>query len=246
MTLTIWQDTEREKFTDMVHKHVKEKLHVDAEFWKKKSKAKKKGKKKKKGPVQVAPADPAVGNGEEHAPADAPAVVEKAADDGADEDPDSDELSPLYDDLVSQMDIETYIECRVRPIVDYLEGRAPVMSQRFNGLEGGYLIASTTGAVLAIIGLADWVAVSVAIASTAMALNDYFYVPAQLGATNRALGQCHNLITWWDSLSLVQRKTRAVKLQCATTVEGSLLEMCNARTAVSAALPSEAAEEEEE
>jgi len=154
--------------------------------------------------------------------------------------------SPFHDDLVSQMDIETYIECRVRPIVNKLELRAPVMSKRFNACEALSLCANTAGAVLAIQGKPDWVAITVSIASMAMALVDYFYIPSQLGATNSALKESHNIIGWWDSLSLVQRKTRAVKARCATTIEGGVLALCAARTAVSPALPSEAVQEDDD
>ena len=101
------------------------------------------------------------------------------------------------------------------------------------------MLANTAGAVLAVIGYADWIAVTVAIASTSMAFIDYFYIAAQLASTNRALERAHNLLIWWDSLSLVQRKKRTTKLNCVQTVEGALLDMCSARTGVSAALPSE-------
>jgi hypothetical protein len=79
-----------------------------------------------------------------------------------------------------------------------------------------------------------------------MALQDYFYVPAQLAETNRSIQEVHNLLTWFDSLSLVQRKTRSVKLKCAQLVEGTFLALCAARTAVSPALPGQEVEEEEE
>ena len=54
------------------------------------------------------------------------------------------------DDLVSQMPIESYIDCRVRKYADYLELRAPTMSRRFNQLESAALAANTAGAVLAV------------------------------------------------------------------------------------------------
>ena len=72
-----------------------------------------------------------------------------------------------------------------------------------------------------------------------MAFVDYFYVQSQLAATNRALQECHNMLIWWDSLSLVQRKKRSTKLQCTSTVEGAILDLCASRTSMSAALPSE-------
>jgi len=177
--------------------------------------------------------------------AQATAAMTGGADD-KDEDSDGNPFSSLADDLVSQMDIETYIECRVRRVVTMLEARAPVVSRRFNLCEGGNLVTNTSGALLAILGYSNWIAITVAAASVMLAISDYFYIPAQLAATNRALQDCHNLLTFWDSLSLVQRKQRSVKKRCATTVEGALLAICASRTSVSPALPSEAGVDDDE
>lgn len=65
--------------------------------------------------------------------------------------------------------------------------------------------------MLAVLDFAQWIAITVAVASVAMALQDYFYIPSQLGVSNTAIKDIHNLLNWWDSLSLVQRKTRKVK-----------------------------------
>ena len=93
---------------------------------------------------------------------------------------------------------------------------------------------------------ADYIAITVAVASQCMALIDYFYIPAQLSAINKAVEDLHNLISWYDHLSLVQRKTRASKKQCCTVTEACILSIVAARTSESPALPGEAAEEEEE
>ena len=113
-------------------------------------------------------------------------------------------------------------------------------------LETAVITLNTTGAVLAVLGSADWIAVTVAAASQCMSIIDYFYIPSQLQATNKALENCHNLLSYWDSLSLVQAQTRGVKRTCCQCVEGAILEITSARTATSAALPGEAVEEAEE
>merc|ERR1719465_130365 len=97
------------------------------------------------------------------------------------------------------------------------------MARRNQLLETSVVTANTAGAVLAVLSMADWIPITVAVASQAMALIDYFYVPSQLAATNKALQDVHNLISWWDSLSLVQRKTRSCKRQCCITVETAML-----------------------
>ena len=86
----------------------------------------------------------------------------------------------------------------------------------------------------AVMGQADWIAVSVAVASQCMALIDYFYIPAQLAATNKALENAHNLLSYWDSLSLVQRKMRSSKQQCAANGEAASLKPIAAKTGASA------------
>jgi len=153
------------------------------------------------------------------------------------------EGSILCDDLVSVIGIEDYMECRVRPIAAYLENRAPTMSTRFNTSEALALAANTAGAILAVLSFAEWVAMTVAVASVSMASQDYFYIPRQLEETNRAYWEVHGLITWWDSLSLVQRKMPKNKKRCALTCEAAVLGLCSARTGVAASLPNQKEEE---
>ena len=122
-----------------------------------------------------------------------------------------------------------------------------VMARRALVLEHVSMLANTAGAVLAVINLANYVAISVAISSVAMAFIDYFYIPSQLAATNRALEETHNALLLWDSLSLVQRKKGSVKRKIASVMEGNVLQLCSMRTGISPALPGasdEAADEE--
>ena len=133
------------------------------------------------------------------------------------------------DDLCSPLTIESYVNCRVRPLTYYLEDRSVTMARRSITLEMAALLSNAAGGVLSIADMVPWMPVTVAVANICMALTDYFYIPSQLQATNRALEQCHNLLQWWDSLSLVQRKRPDVKKRCCEQVEGSLLDMCTAR-----------------
>ena len=95
------------------------------------------------------------------------------------------------------------------------------------------MLANTSGAVLAIFDQADWIAITVSAASAAMSIADYFYIPSQLTAVNRGVEEVHNLLSWWDSLSLVQRKTRSCKLRCAQVTEEAVLNLLASRTGAS-------------
>ena len=144
------------------------------------------------------------------------------------------------------MDIETYIECRVRPLSAYFERRAPVLARRNAMCEYAHLAANTAGAVLSVLMLGAWLPPTVAVAASFLGVTDYFYIPSQLEAANRAEQEVHNLLNWWESLSLVQRKARLVKQQCAQTAEGAVLGMCSSRTGVSPVRPSQQGGESEE
>ena len=96
---------------------------------------------------------------------------------------------------------------------------------------------SSLAAAVPLFVVLNWVADAVA---------DYLHLPKQLEAANRALEDINNLLQWWDSLSLMQRKTRAAKLKVCLCVEGATLAMCSARTALSAALTEEEEEDDEE
>ena len=102
-----------------------------------------------------------------------------------------------------------------------------------------------SGAVLAVMGYAEWVAVSAAVALVCQSLVDYFYLSPIVVAINDALQQVHNLISWWDSLSLIQRKSRAVKARAASVTETALLQIIAARTGLAVAEGREDADEEE-
>ena len=140
---------------------------------------------------------------------------------------------------MSQLSIESYIEARVRPLGDYFEQRAPKVATRTFMVDLVNMIMNTTSAVLGVLNLGTWAPVTVVMANTVMAIQDYYYIPSQLSAVNRALEDTHNLIIYWDSLSLVQRKTRKCKLRCTTTVEGAVLAIVSSMTGVDPRLPSE-------
>ena len=164
-------------------------------------------------------------------------------DEGDDEEEDHELIPP--DDYVQQLTVASYVEHRVRKVTDLFERRAPTMSLRLNACEAVALAANTAGAVLAVQDMAQWVAITVSVASVAMALQDYFYMPGQLSEANRSVQETHKLLNHWDSLSLVQRKKRLEKKFAAVTSENCILQLCSARTGVSAALPGEEEDDEE-
>lgn len=173
-----------------------------------------------------------------------PAPAADAANDGGNE---GEESGPpdLIDNLVSQMTQEQYMSCRVRPVSSWFEKRATLMAKRSQQLETFGLLLNSGGAVLAIMEYGDYISITVSLASTCLALTDYFYVPNQITATNKAVQDCHNLISWWDSLSLVQIKRSATTKKLVETLEGAILDVVQSRTMVSPKLPGQGEEGED-
>ena len=202
-----------------------------------------------RGKGQISPAemqdigDEAADLGYEDFDAPKPPSKETAEEDG-DEEEQLESVAP--DDYVQQLTVSSYVEHRVRKVTDLFERRAPVLAVRLNVCEAIALAANTAGAVLAVQDMAQWVAITVSVASVAMALQDYFYMPGQLSEANRAVQDTHKLLNQWDSLSLVQKAKRKNKTVAAVTTEQAILQVCSARTGVSAALPGEEADEEED
>ena len=149
------------------------------------------------------------------------------------------------DDLISQLSLESYIDHRVRPYVDNFETTAPKVARFVSFLEFGAIFTNTAGSILAVLGYADYVPITVAVAAILMALNDFFKVDVQLNATNSAVQKGQNLLHMWDRLTGVQKKQPDIKQQCAVDLETAVLEIIQAKTGASAMIPPPKSEEAE-
>ena len=132
------------------------------------------------------------------------------------------------DDLATSLSIETYVEYRVRPYVSHLEKVAPQLARKLQVLEILVFLANSAGAILALIvvgtiSLANFVAVSVAIASTLSSIIEFHNLQARVTATNGALREMHNLLVWWAALSMVDRRTSYTKHRVVSTLERCML-----------------------
>ena len=156
------------------------------------------------------------------------------------------------DDLVSQMPIEAYMSTRTRSTAHLVRTRADLLARLTHGTHmlvlGSYLLAAALAALGVALrsSLAAAVPLCVVLNYAARGASDYFYLPSQLAATNKALKETNNLLIQYDSLSLMQRKTGKLKLQSANTVENAVLALTASQTGISPELPSEEEEEEEE
>jgi len=134
------------------------------------------------------------------------------------------------DDYTSPLELEIYVDFRVRSIAKSLERSVPALAKQLTILEVLALLSNAVGGVLSILGYAQWVSVAVAAGIVFASLQDYYSLPAQVTASNEATAELHAMLSWWDSLSLVQRKTRDTKQKCAELAEGAILKPIGAKT----------------
>ena len=134
------------------------------------------------------------------------------------------------DDFTSPLELEIYVEFRVRSCARRLENIAPGLARQLNLLEVLALLSNATGGVIAVFGYAQWVSVCVAAGIIFSALQDYYSLPAQVTATNESTSEIHSLLSWWDSLSLVQRKAPDAKTKCADIAESAICKQIAAKT----------------
>ena len=164
---------------------------------------------------------------------------------GQKDDSSADKKVADLDDLISPINLGVYMEFRARKISIYLENRAPILSRQLQTLEFFANLMNAVSAVLALVGLTQWVAISVAFSTLIFSAIEYWSLHEQTSANNSALTQVHNLLTWWQSLSMIDRRTRSARTRAVTILEGAMLSSVAANTAAPKASKDEKKEGED-
>eukprot|EP00747_Dinoflagellata_sp_TGD_P114568 gnl/TRDRNA2_/TRDRNA2_171955_c5_seq15.p1 gnl/TRDRNA2_/TRDRNA2_171955_c5~~gnl/TRDRNA2_/TRDRNA2_171955_c5_seq15.p1 ORF type:complete len:210 (-),score=33.92 gnl/TRDRNA2_/TRDRNA2_171955_c5_seq15:107-736(-) len=142
-----------------------------------------------------------------------------------DEDTGSDdrESGPVPDDFVGPILIETYIDYRLRPALRAAVAKSPPLAGSLSRYELLSIAFASLGTLLAAINLMTWIAVTVVLGSTVANIVQHKMLRPQLSSYNTAIRNLKGMRTMMESLSLVQRRTRAVKALCVGTVEDALM-----------------------
>jgi len=122
---------------------------------------------------------------------------------------------------------------RVRPVTEMLENRALKRSFTLATIEILGFIIQSSGAILGVFEYTEWVAVTVAIAAVLQGFIEFMNLRDQVTSVNLALRDLQSLTIFWDSLSIVRRRTPAVKMQIAKATEDAILMITEAHTTAS-------------
>lgn len=139
------------------------------------------------------------------------------------------------DDHVGPINVETYVTYRMKPLLTQLQRQTPGTARALHTLEMFGFCVTASGTLLATLGFTPWVALTVAVYTVVGNIIQYYMFPSVLIAKNSAIKDIRSTCLWWDSLSVVERRTRSSKARVVMVTEDAALRVVSA---LSATLPS--------
>jgi hypothetical protein len=137
------------------------------------------------------------------------------------------------DDFASIISIEAYMEHRMKPIMKLCGTSAPNLAWRLRMLERLSLFLNAVTVAFAVprkLNITHWLVLCVTTKVLVMNVIEYAAYGMRLTAVNNGVKEMQNLLTWWESLSVIDRRTREAKTLAVGTVEQAMLKVWLART----------------
>jgi hypothetical protein len=141
------------------------------------------------------------------------------------------EVKEMEDDyLLGPLPIESYVVFRLRPFTERVERQATKLAWRLQILDVLGFIFNAAGAIFAMAQFSEWISLSVTVCAVLSAMTEFTQLRDQVVSCNLALQDLQRQIMWWDSLSVVRRRTPMVKAQIVGTVERAFKDIVDAHT----------------
>merc|ERR1711871_383323 len=99
-----------------------------------------------------------------------------------------------------------YVPFRLHPTLERFNKLAAYLERRSTILQMLIFFATTMSALLGLVSLTSWMPVTVSFGASATAIMDYHMYVARLASVNTAILSLENVLIWWESLSIVERK----------------------------------------
>eukprot|EP00747_Dinoflagellata_sp_TGD_P193573 gnl/TRDRNA2_/TRDRNA2_59919_c0_seq1.p1 gnl/TRDRNA2_/TRDRNA2_59919_c0~~gnl/TRDRNA2_/TRDRNA2_59919_c0_seq1.p1 ORF type:complete len:247 (+),score=42.94 gnl/TRDRNA2_/TRDRNA2_59919_c0_seq1:67-741(+) len=125
----------------------------------------------------------------------------------------------LVDDGLSPISAVDYIEFRVFPTMGYYAATAHLLERKLGHSQIIIFLGTFLNAVLSFVHESVWIPVVLTFTAAVGAIMDYEMYSTRLGAANAAHMSLQNLVMWWDSLSLVERRLNESKTYLVETTE---------------------------
>jgi len=110
------------------------------------------------------------------------------------------------DDGFSAMTADDYVTFRLRPILAQQKQMTNRLTMVHAVLQTSLFLSSAANAILGLLGYKLWVSFVVSFVSTLAAIMDYEMLSARVGSLNEAITTLQNVLLWWSSLSMVEKR----------------------------------------
>ena len=87
---------------------------------------------------------------------------------------------------------------------------------------------------MAVLEVGEWIALTVAVGALLQNFSEYFGFARERSSVNAGLKSVENMLSWWESLSVVDRRTTMSKQIAVGMTEGSFMIWAEARTSSAA------------
>ena len=109
----------------------------------------------------------------------------------------------------------------------------PLLAVAGNALS---IIVLLVGVVFAtgFVNFGEWVSLTVVLVALLTGVLEFTQLKNRVVYINLSIGELRNLLVWWDSLSVVRRRSSAVKAHVVDTTERAILQVVDAQTTAAA------------
>ena len=129
------------------------------------------------------------------------------------------------DSITGPISLVQYMKTRAMPLTTYYEVQTPVVDKWLWALELVAFIFTSFGALLAVFNWAQWVAITVALASAIQGWVARSGLKDKRDGMNKNLSACQNLLTWWDGLTIVEKRTLTSKTFAVELIENGMIDL---------------------
>ncbi len=123
------------------------------------------------------------------------------------------------DDGVSTLTADEYVKIRIHPILANYQSKTPGLAFFNNSIIAIVMLLSVCSSVFSSFNLVTFIPMALAMVHALTSWNSYKQVDERLNQTNSAVQQLNNLLIWWDSLNMIEKRVITNKERLVETTE---------------------------
>ncbi len=114
---------------------------------------------------------------------------------------------------------DEYVKLRLLPTLAYFTVRSPPLSKSVSSVGVTIIALSVVSSALSPFGQSVWIPAILALSGAISSWTSHKQSDLKLIQTNIALHQLHQLLIWWDSLTMIEKRSISNKEKLVTTTE---------------------------